>query len=89
VSPATGLRRWGGEQSKRPLLLLPCLKGLVGWSRQAGVLTPTPIHPSILNIKERDGQPGVLTPTESALKDLPPSGKFGDLLFDKETGLPL
>jgi antitoxin VapB len=27
--------------------------------------------------------------TAEALKDLPPSDKIGDLLFDKETGLPL
>jgi antitoxin VapB len=27
--------------------------------------------------------------TAVALKDLPPSDKIGDLLFDKETGLPL
>jgi hypothetical protein len=27
--------------------------------------------------------------TAPLLKDLPPSDKIGDLLFDKETGLPL
>jgi antitoxin VapB len=27
--------------------------------------------------------------TAEALKDLPPSDKIGDLLYDKETGLPL
>lgn len=27
--------------------------------------------------------------TSVALKDLPPSDKIGDLLYDKETGLPL
>lgn len=27
--------------------------------------------------------------TAEALKDLPPSDKVGDLLYDKETGLPL
>jgi antitoxin VapB len=27
--------------------------------------------------------------TAKALKDLPPSDKIGDLLYDKETGLPL
>jgi len=27
--------------------------------------------------------------TAEAMKDLPPSDKIGDLLFDKETGLPL
>jgi len=27
--------------------------------------------------------------TAQALKDLPPSDKIGDLLYDKETGLPL
>ena len=27
--------------------------------------------------------------TAEALKDLPPSEKIGDLLYDKETGLPL
>jgi antitoxin VapB len=27
--------------------------------------------------------------TEAALKDLPSSDKIGDLLYDKETGLPL
>ncbi|MFZ0744847.1 MAG: type II toxin-antitoxin system VapB family antitoxin [Terracidiphilus sp.] len=27
--------------------------------------------------------------TAPLLKDLPPSNKIGDLLFDKETGLPL
>jgi len=27
--------------------------------------------------------------TAEAMKDLPPSDKIGDLLYDKETGLPL
>ena len=27
--------------------------------------------------------------TSEALKDLPPSDRIGDLLYDKETGLPL
>ena len=27
--------------------------------------------------------------TAPLLKDLPPSGKIGDLIYDKETGLPL
>lgn len=43
--------------------------------------------------EEREGRLGWLLDlcerTAPLLKDLPPSDEIGDLLFDKETGLPL